>query len=76
VVTAGLPPLSCALVDPTLAHAGQAAAKLALAEATWAHQRCLAASEARSALASGSISIADTATMHEIVHVDGPACRK
>ncbi len=63
-----------ALADPQVEHRGETAASLALAEATWAHQRCRAVADAGAALAAGSVTISGTASMHEIVHVDGPLC--
>jgi hypothetical protein len=65
-----------AMADPQAGHRGETAASLALAEATWAHLRCQAVADARTALAASSISISDTITMREIMHVDGPLCAR
>ena len=61
-----------ALADANLGHRGDTAGRLALAEATWAGDRCLAVGDARAALLQPDTP--DPATMREIVHVDGPRC--
>jgi hypothetical protein len=61
-----------ALRDPTLGHPGQTASQLALAEATWANDRCAALRDARIALAEPDSS--NLSRMQEIIHVDGPHC--
>jgi tetratricopeptide (TPR) repeat protein len=61
-----------ALADPDAGHPGEIAAQLALAEATWAHARCPAVRDARTAL--GEPDTPDLSAMTEIVHVDGPHC--
>ena len=61
-----------ALLDPNLGHPGQTAAQLALAEATWAHARCAAVTDARTAL--GEPDTTNPSVMREIVRVDGPRC--
>jgi len=63
-----------ALADPQVGQRGETAASLATAEATWAHLRCQAVADAHTALAAGSLTISDTTTMQEIVHVDAPHC--
>ena len=61
-----------ALLDPNLNHAGETASQLALAEATWAHARCPAVRDARTALTEPDTP--NLATMREILHVDGARC--
>jgi hypothetical protein len=63
---------ACALDDPTTQHRGATAASAALAEATWAHARCQAVTDARLALAAGDAP--NPNTMREIVVVDAPHC--
>ncbi len=64
-----------ALADPAVAQRGPTAARLALAEATWAHARCAAVRDAWAALATGDLGAQDASRMGEILHVDAPLCR-
>jgi len=64
-----------ALADPTVAQRGPTAARLALAEATWAHARCAAVRDTQAALATGELDAQDASRMGEILHVDAPLCR-
>jgi tetratricopeptide (TPR) repeat protein len=61
-----------ALADPQAAQAGATAAQLALAEASWARQRCQAVRDARFALVQGAAP--NLTLLQEILHVDGPRC--
>jgi hypothetical protein len=60
------------LADAELGHRGQTVGELALAEATWDHEHCLAVANAQAALAQPGVFSATA--MQEIVHVDGARC--
>lgn len=65
-----------ALDDPAVGQRGPTAGQLALAEATWARARCAAVIYGQMALGAGGLTSHDATVMAEIVHVDGPQCRK
>ncbi len=65
-----------ALDDPAVGQRGPTAGQLALAEATWARARCTAVVYGQMALGAGGLTSHDATVMAEIVHVDGPQCRK